>query len=93
MLLTTANSKKEVRCVAAPIRGGMIIGAIANSAPVLRFPKERYVVCADRVREAAQGNLGHVLRSTERRLTSMRAIFGPEQQAVLPYRYAACPKR
>jgi IclR family acetate operon transcriptional repressor len=48
--------QEGVRCVAAPIRAhsGMIIGSIGISAPVLRFPKDRYVVCGAQVREAAQ---------------------------------------
>jgi IclR family acetate operon transcriptional repressor len=48
--------QEGVRCVAAPIRShnGMIIGSIGISAPLQRFPKERYVLCGKQVREIAQ---------------------------------------
>jgi DNA-binding IclR family transcriptional regulator len=48
--------QEGVRCVAAPIRAhsGMIIGSIGISAPLLRFPKDRYAVCGEQVRETAQ---------------------------------------
>jgi IclR family acetate operon transcriptional repressor len=47
--------QEGVRCVAAPIRAhsGMVIGSIGISAPVLRFPKERYLACGEQVREVA----------------------------------------
>lgn len=47
--------QEGVRCAAAPIRGhdGMVIGSIGISAPVLRFPKERYRTVGLQVREAA----------------------------------------
>ena len=47
--------QEGVRCVAAPIRGetGLIIGSIGISAPVLRFPKERYRVCGEQVSAVA----------------------------------------
>jgi len=47
--------QEGVRCVAAPIRSsdGMVLGSIGISAPVLRFPKERYRACGGEVREAA----------------------------------------
>ncbi len=48
--------QEGVRCVAAPIRthGGMVIGSIGISAPLLRFPKERYRAYGEHVREAAE---------------------------------------
>jgi len=47
--------QEGVRCVAAPIRahGGMIIGSIGISAPLQRFPKDRYRACGDEVCAAA----------------------------------------
>jgi DNA-binding IclR family transcriptional regulator len=47
--------QEGVRCVAAPIRAhsGMIIGSIGISAPLLRFPKERYTAIGEQVRETA----------------------------------------
>ncbi len=47
--------QEGVRCVAAPIRahGGMIIGSIGISAPLLRFPKDRYRAYGEEVRAAA----------------------------------------
>lgn len=44
-----------VRCVAAPIRAedGQVIGAIGISAPLTRFPKERYEVCSNQVKRYA----------------------------------------
>lgn len=44
-----------VRCVAAPIRAedGQIVGAIGISAPLTRFPKERYEICGREVMETA----------------------------------------
>jgi IclR family acetate operon transcriptional repressor len=47
--------QEGVRCVAAPIRAenGSIIGSIGISAPVIRFPKERYPICGDQVRTVA----------------------------------------
>src|SRR5689334_18338188 len=47
--------QEGVRCVAAPIRAqsGMVIGSIGISAPLLRFPKERYLACGEQVREVA----------------------------------------
>jgi DNA-binding IclR family transcriptional regulator len=48
--------QEGIRCVAAPIRseGGLIIGSIGISAPLQRFPKERYRECANQVSEVAQ---------------------------------------
>ena len=45
-----------IRCVAAPIRagGGAIIGSIGISAPLLRFPEQRYGTCGEQVSEVAQ---------------------------------------
>ncbi|HWC95644.1 MAG TPA: IclR family transcriptional regulator [Candidatus Sulfopaludibacter sp.] len=47
--------QEGVRCVASPIRAhsGMIIGSIGISAPLLRFPKERYDAISQQVRETA----------------------------------------
>ena len=47
--------QEGVRCAAAPIRAhdGMVIGSIGISAPVLRFPKERYRTIGLQVKEAA----------------------------------------
>jgi len=44
-----------VRCVAAPIRAedSHIIGAIGISAPLTRFPAERYHICGKQVRAVA----------------------------------------
>ncbi|HMJ61344.1 MAG TPA: IclR family transcriptional regulator [Bryobacteraceae bacterium] len=44
-----------VRCVAAPIRAedGQIIGAIGVSAPLTRFPAERYRICGEQVLKVA----------------------------------------
>jgi IclR family acetate operon transcriptional repressor len=44
-----------VRCVAAPVRAedGQILGAIGISAPLTRFPKERYETCGREVMETA----------------------------------------
>lgn len=44
-----------VRCVAAPIRAedGQIIGAIGISAPLSRFPEERYRICGRHVSKVA----------------------------------------
>jgi DNA-binding IclR family transcriptional regulator len=43
--------REGLRCVAAPIRTarGLIIGSIGISAPVLRFPDERYQVAGEQV--------------------------------------------
>jgi DNA-binding IclR family transcriptional regulator len=44
-----------IRCVAAPIRTeqGEIIGSIGISAPIFRFPEERYQTCGEQVRKVA----------------------------------------
>jgi DNA-binding IclR family transcriptional regulator len=44
-----------VRCVAAPIRAedGQIIGAIGVSAPLTRFPADRYRICGEQVSKVA----------------------------------------
>ncbi|HEY1950131.1 MAG TPA: IclR family transcriptional regulator [Bryobacteraceae bacterium] len=44
-----------VRCVAAPVRAedGQILGAIGISAPLTRFPRERYEICGRDVMETA----------------------------------------
>jgi IclR family acetate operon transcriptional repressor len=45
-----------IRCVAAPIRteDGDVIGSIGISAPVIRFPPERYQNCGEQVRKVAE---------------------------------------
>jgi DNA-binding IclR family transcriptional regulator len=45
-----------VRCVAAPIRAedGQIIGAIGISAPLTRFPADRYRICGEQVSRVAE---------------------------------------
>jgi IclR family acetate operon transcriptional repressor len=45
-----------IRCVAAPIRAedGQVVGAIGISAPLARFPDERYRVCGKQVSKAAK---------------------------------------
>ena len=45
-----------MRCVAAPIRGqnGIVMGAIGVSAPLQRFPQERYRTCGEQVSHIAQ---------------------------------------
>ncbi len=50
-----AEFQEGVRCVAAPIRteSGVIIGSIGISAPILRFPQERYKECGEQVRAVA----------------------------------------
>jgi IclR family acetate operon transcriptional repressor len=47
--------QQGLRCAAAPIRAhdGMVIGSIGISAPLLRFPKERYRTIGLQVKEAA----------------------------------------
>jgi IclR family acetate operon transcriptional repressor len=48
--------QEGVRCVASPIRGsdGTILGSIGISAPLQRFPKDRYRLCGTEVRETAE---------------------------------------
>ena len=48
--------QEGIRCVAAPIRDkdGRIIGSLGISAPLTRFPKERYHVCALQVSKVAR---------------------------------------
>lgn len=48
--------QEGIRCVAAPIRseGGVILGSIGVSAPLQRFPKDRYRVCGEQVSVVAQ---------------------------------------
>jgi len=48
--------QEGIRCVAAPIRAesGMVIGSIGVSAPLQRFPEERYRVCGGQVRAIAK---------------------------------------
>jgi len=47
--------QEGVRCVAAPIRAqnGVVVGSIGISAPAIRFPKDRYPVCAEQVQAVA----------------------------------------
>jgi IclR family acetate operon transcriptional repressor len=60
--------QEGIRCVAAPIRAdtGMIVGSIGISAPVLRFPKERYGAVGAQVRAVAE-QISIRLRSPQRR--------------------------
>ena len=60
--------QEGIRCVAAPIRAdtGMIVGSIGISAPVLRFPKERYGPVGAQVRAVAE-QISTRLRSQQRR--------------------------
>jgi DNA-binding IclR family transcriptional regulator len=48
--------QEGMRCLAAPIRAesGMIIGSIGISAPLQRFPEERYRLCARQVLAVAK---------------------------------------
>jgi len=50
-----AEFREGLRCVAAPIRAqrGMIVGSIGISAPLERFPMERYPECGQQVRAVA----------------------------------------
>jgi DNA-binding IclR family transcriptional regulator len=47
--------QEGIRCVAAPIRdeGGLVIGSIGISAPLQRFPEDRYKVCGAQVKAVA----------------------------------------
>jgi DNA-binding IclR family transcriptional regulator len=46
-----AEFREGLRCVAAPIRAqkGMVVGSIGISAPLERFPVERYPECSEQV--------------------------------------------
>jgi IclR family acetate operon transcriptional repressor len=59
--------QEGIRCVAAPIRDkdSAVIGSIGISAPLTRFPKERYRGCAEQVLEAARG-ISRILTAQER---------------------------
>jgi IclR family transcriptional regulator, acetate operon repressor len=48
--------QEGIRCVAAPIRDrdGVVVGSIGISAPLTRFPKERYPECTAQVVETAR---------------------------------------
>jgi IclR family acetate operon transcriptional repressor len=48
--------QEGIRCVAAPIRaeGGTVIGSIGISAPLSRFPQDKYEDWGARVRETAE---------------------------------------
>jgi IclR family acetate operon transcriptional repressor len=50
-----AEFREGLRCVAAPIRAqkGMVVGSIGISAPLERFPVERYAECSEQVRAIA----------------------------------------
>lgn len=58
--------QEGIRCVAAPIRAesGKIIGSIGISAPLQRFPEERYRVSAEQVRTVAE-EISAKLRTSE----------------------------
>jgi len=51
-----AEYQEGIRCVAAPIRDrdGAVIGSIGVSAPMTRFPKDRYPKCAAQVMDVAK---------------------------------------
>jgi DNA-binding IclR family transcriptional regulator len=51
-----AEMQEGIRCVAAPIRDkeGDVIGSIGISAPMTRFPKERYPIVAGQVTDVAK---------------------------------------
>jgi len=61
-----AEYQEGIRCVAAPIRDkdGSILGSIGISAPMTRFPKERFPVCAEQVLEVA-GLINQAIMNTE----------------------------
>jgi IclR family acetate operon transcriptional repressor len=48
--------QEGIRCVAAPIRAdsGAIIGSIGISAPLQRFPEDKYQARGEQVREVAE---------------------------------------
>jgi IclR family acetate operon transcriptional repressor len=50
-----AEFREGLRCVAAPIRAqkGLVVGSIGISAPLERFPVERYAECSEQVRAIA----------------------------------------
>jgi IclR family acetate operon transcriptional repressor len=50
-----AEYREGLRCVAAPIRAqkGMVVGSIGISAPLERFPVDRYEECGEQVRAIA----------------------------------------
>jgi DNA-binding IclR family transcriptional regulator len=50
-----AEYRQGLRCVAAPIRAqkGMVVGSIGISAPLERFPIDRYEECGEQVRAIA----------------------------------------
>jgi IclR family acetate operon transcriptional repressor len=51
-----AEFRDDLRCIAAPIRGAgrTVVGSIGISAPLSRFPKERYRVCGEQVSRIAR---------------------------------------
>jgi DNA-binding IclR family transcriptional regulator len=51
-----AEYREGLRCVAAPIRAqkGMVVGSIGISAPLERFPAERYTEVGEQVRAIAE---------------------------------------
>lgn len=58
--------QEGIRCVAAPIRGedGVVIGSIGISAPLQRFPKERYKECSEQVSTAANRISEHLSKES-----------------------------
>jgi IclR family acetate operon transcriptional repressor len=59
-----AEYMEGVRCVAAPIRDrdNAIIGSVGISAPITRFPEERYAKCIKQVLETAK-QIGNMISS------------------------------
>jgi DNA-binding IclR family transcriptional regulator len=66
-----AEFREELRCVAAPIRveNDAIVASIGISAPITRFPKERYRVYAEHVIKVAQ-DIGLLLSNPEQNAES-----------------------
>lgn len=62
--------QEGVRCAAAPIRAhdGMVIGSIGISAPVLRFPKERYRTVGLQAKETADQISDELSSRTQKRV-------------------------
>jgi IclR family acetate operon transcriptional repressor len=61
-----AEFAEDLRCVAAPIRvdNDVIVGSIGVSAPMSRFPKERYRVAAGQVCKVAEA-IGQLLSNAD----------------------------
>ena len=61
-----AEFQEGMRCVAAPIRDeeGVVVGSIGISAPLARFPEERYLVAAKQVCDIAR-EISQCLRTAQ----------------------------